>query len=228
MAAATLVGFKELAPAKMLTPDLAERRIVYNCPVLRFLGLAAITVLVNPLWAVAADETYGPITPSGRLEWIVDGTVGARSLGVGVIAAAWQTGLNSPDEWDRSWSGLGKRYAEREADVAISNSIEAGLGAWWGEEPRYIRSGRGRIAPRMRYALRTVLLAQRRDGHLAPAWGRYAGNVFNNVIENAWLPPSATTWQATAVRSANGFLSRAAGNLWEEFWPDLRRRVFRR
>jgi hypothetical protein len=52
--------------------------------------------------------------------------------------------------------------------------------------------------------------------------------VFNNVIENAWLPPSATTWQSTAVRSANGFLSRAAGNLWEEFWPDLRRMVFKR
>jgi hypothetical protein len=178
--------------------------------------------------ASASSVQYRPITPSGRVEWIVDGTVGARSLGVGVIAAAWQTGLNTPDEWGRSWSGFGKRYAEREADVAISNSIEAGLGAIWGEEPRYIRSGRTRIGPRVRYALRTVLLAQRQDGHLAPAWGRYAGNVVNNVIENAWLPGSTTTWQSTVVRSAEGFLGRAAGNLWEEFWPDLRRRALRR
>jgi hypothetical protein len=76
--------------------------------------------------------------------------------------------------------------------------------------------------------LKTVLLAQRRDGHLAPAWGRYASNVVNNVIENAWLPPSATTWQSTGFRSVSGFLGRAGGNLWDEFWPDVHRRILRR
>src|SRR6185437_12045618 len=119
--------------------------------------------------------------------------IGRRSLGVGVLAGVWQTGFNQPTEWGRTWSGFGKRYVEREADVAISSTIEAGAGAFWGEDPRYIPSARRGIWPRTRYALKTVFLAQRPGGHLAPAWGRYAGNVFNNVIENAWLPPSATT-----------------------------------
>ncbi len=73
-----------------------------------------------------------------------------------------------------------------------------------------------------------MILAPRRDGHLAPAWGRYAGNVFNNVIENAWLPPSATTGQMTALRSVNGLVGHAAGNLWREFWPDVREMIRRR
>jgi hypothetical protein len=170
-------------------------------------------------------DAYVPISGTERVEWIVGGTVGPRSLGVGVLAAGWQTGFNVPRDWGQTWNGFGKRYIEREADVAISNTIEAGLGALWGEDPRYISSGRHGLWPRARYALKTVFLAQRPSGRLRPAWGRYAGNVFNNIIENAWLPPSVTTWEQTTWRGASGFLGRAAGNLWDEFWPDVRKRL---
>lgn len=187
-------------------------------------ALAPQITQARPSLPLSADA-YVPITGPGRIHWIVDGTVGPRSLGVGVLGGIWQTGFNTPQEWGRTPSGFGKRYLEREADVAISNTIEAGLGALWGEEPRYIPSGRRGVRPRVQYALRTAFLAQRRDGRLAPAWGRYAGNVFNNLIENRWLPPSATTPWETALRSAEGMVTRMLGNLWEEFWPDVRRRI---
>jgi hypothetical protein len=170
-----------------------------------------------------------PMTARDRVEWIVDGTIGPKSLFVvGVIGTAWQTAWNTPEEWGQTWSGAGKRYLEREADVAISNTIEAGLGAIWGERADYIPSHKRGIKPRLGYALKTVFLAYRPDGHLAPAWGRYAGNTVNNLIENTWLPPSATTWQQTTWRSASGFATRAIGNVWEEFWPDAKRRLFTR
>jgi hypothetical protein len=177
--------------------------------------------------ALTAD-TYVPVTGTQRIDWIVDGTVGRQSLTiVGPLGTAWQTAFNTPEEWGRVPSGIVKRYAQREADVAISNTIESGLGALWGEDPRYIRSGRTGIWPRARYALQTSVLAQGRDGRLRPAWARYAGNTVNNVIENAWLPPSQTTAAMTAVRSGMGIVTRIGGNLWEEFWPDVVRR-FRR
>jgi hypothetical protein len=178
--------------------------------------------------AVTATD-YTAITGRERIEWIVVGTIGVRSLTlVGPLAAAWQTAFNTPDEWGQSWEGFGKRYLAREADVAISNTLEAGVGALWGEDPRYIPSGRKGIWPRARYAMKVVFLAQRRDGHLAPAWGRYVGNTLNNIIENSYLPPSITTPGQTVLRSANGFLGRLGGNLWDEFWPDARRLIFQR
>ena len=167
-------------------------------------------------------DHYVPITGVQRIDWTVDGTIGRRSLTVvGPLATVWQTGFNSPEEWGRGAAGIAKRYAQREADVAISNTIEAGLGALWGEEPRYIRSGRKGIWPRARYAMKTVFLTQRRDGSLKPAWGRFAGNTVNNLIENTWLPPSVTTPGQTALRSGLGMLGRLGGNAWEEFWPDV-------
>jgi len=86
---------------------------------------------IQPPPALSADA-YFPITNAGRIHWIVDGTIGRRSLGIGVVADLFQTGINTPEEWGRGPGGMGKRYLEREADVAISNTIEAGLGALWG------------------------------------------------------------------------------------------------
>jgi hypothetical protein len=172
--------------------------------------------------APVTAEAYVPITPAQRGDWIVGGTIGKQSLTVvGPLATTWQTGFNTPEEWGRGFSGIARRYAQRGADVAISNTIEAGVGALWGEDPRYIRSGRKGIWPRARYAMKTVFLAQRRDGSLRPAWGRYAGNTLNNLIENAWLPPSVTMGRQTALRSGLGMLGRLGGNAWQEFWPDV-------
>jgi len=102
------------------------------------------------------------ITPAERVDWAVDGVIGLKSVaGVGPAAALWQTAWNTPEEWGRSWSGLGKRYAERMVDVSISNTLEGGLGALWHEDPRYIQSGRKGLWPRVRYAMKTSVLAPR-------------------------------------------------------------------
>jgi hypothetical protein len=203
----------------------------------RRVASAAITFVIGCIPQSAICQTADPrptadhyvaVTGRERADWIVDGVIGLHSLTlVGPVAAAVQTGFNQPSEWQQSWAGFGKRYLQREADVAISNSIEAGLGAFWGEEPRYIRSGRRGIRARAKYVILTAFVTQRRDGHLAPAWGRYAGNTLNNLIENTWLPPSATTAGHTVLASALGFLSRIGGNAWEEFWPDVARRLRR-
>jgi hypothetical protein len=175
----------------------------------------------------ATAPVYRPPSALQREKWVVEGIAGGRGLGVGALATSWQTGWNTPQEWGRTLAGSDKRFLAREADVAISNTIEAGLGALWGEDPRYIRASRGTVRSRVAWAAKTVLLAPRPDGHLAPAWGRYAGNVVNNVIENTYLPRSITTPKQTVIRSVNGLVGRLAGNLFDEFWPEIRQR-FRR
>jgi hypothetical protein len=216
----------------------SSRRVVLFSLAVALIVFTPRTALCQPTADVDAEQppatppltadAYEPINGAQRVNWIVDGTIGRRSLfAVGPLATVWQTGFNTPGEWGRGVSGIAKRYAEREADVAISNTLEAGLGALWGEDPRYVPSGRKGIWPRARYAIKTVVLAQRRDGSLKPAWGRYAGNVVNNLIENTWLPPSMTTGRQTAWRGSLGLLGRLGGNAWEEFWPDVVRH-FRR
>jgi hypothetical protein len=176
----------------------------------------------------AGSDNYSPITPQQRLDWSADGVFGRSAVLAAIAGDVWLTGWNTPPEWGRTWRGAGLRLAQREADVALSSGIEAGLGALWSEDPRYLRLGHGAIARRFGYAVRTVFLAPRKHGEMAPAWARYAGNTMNNVIENAWLPPSQRTWQATVIRSGNGIFGRLATNLWGEFGPDMRRHLLNR
>jgi hypothetical protein len=174
--------------------------------------------------SVPTAEAYVPITPTERVRWVLDDTFGPRSLLVVTpTVALWGTLWNTPIEWGSGGSGVGKRYAHHLADVGIPAAIETALGAITGEEPRYIPSGRKGIWPRVRYAAKTVVLVQRRDGSLKPAWSRLGANLANDVIENTWLPPSMTTGRDTAWRTGAGVLGRLAGNVWQEFWPDLSR-----
>jgi hypothetical protein len=167
-----------------------------------------------------------PITPQERRKWWVEGTLGPKALGTGLVMGAWRTAVDSPEEWQGS-SGFAKRVLTHDADNGISKGIEGSLGLLWGEDPRPVRSHRDSFGGRLGFAMKTVVLAPRSDGHLAPAWGRYAGDVGSNVVKNAWLPSRLTTPKETARRIAAGLVGRLAMNMWHEFGPDLRRRFSR-
>ena len=191
----------------------------------------ALAVVLIPAIAVAqaagsgGGATYAPITSAERVTWVAQGTASLPALGVGAVNSAWMTTNDWPKEWPQSMGGFWRRYADGQASASLSDTIEAGLGTLWGEDPRYVRSGRQGLWPRVRHAVTTVGLASRRDGHLAPAWGRLAGNVIGNAIENSWLPPSVATRRQTMLRMADGMVGRLVSNVWDEFWPDLRERL---
>jgi len=193
-----------------------------------------LTVVLIPSMAAAGqrpDEdreeraTYSPLTSSERAAWVAGEIASPGALSRAAFTSAWMTSENWPKEWPLSARGYSRRFGDTQATTAISSSIEAGLGSLWSEDPRYFRSGQHERWARVRHAVASVALARRRDGHPAPAWGRFAGNVAGNAIENAWLPPSAATHSRTMTRVATVFAGQLAANLWSEFWPDLRRRL---
>ena len=176
--------------------------------------------------APADASPAGAITPGERVEWVVRGNASPQSLAAGVFVAGWDTAVDVPEEWGRGWSGFGKRYLDREGHIAVSNGLEASLGAAWHEDPRYFRSMANRPGERAVHAVRAAFVARRGD-HDAPAFARYAATIGSALVENSWLPPSATTGGMTTWRIGSAYIGRALGNLWAEFWPDVRQRLSR-
>jgi hypothetical protein len=113
----------------------------------------------------------------------------------------------------------------RLAEVAISNSIEGGLGALWKEDPRYDRSSHGKLWQRVRHAAAMTVLANRANGQAAPAYARYVGVVGENFIANAWRPNSENSVNTALSQSALSFAGRFASNLFDEFWTDVRKKL---
>ena len=119
------------------------------------------------------QEPYEPITGRQRWRWFISQSVGPPSLAVGVVSAGIATARDKPFEYGPGWEGFGKRYGIRLSGVVTGNAMNAGLGALWGEDPRYFRVGDGPLGHRMRNIVVMTFMARRSDGHLAPAYARY-------------------------------------------------------
>jgi hypothetical protein len=185
----------------------------------------AFTVCAQPAVKGMATPAYTSPSTQDRLKWFAFNTVGPATLSGGVISAAWGTLFNSPHEYGPHWEGFAKRYGMRLTGVSTGNAIEAGLGAIWGEDPRYFRAAGQPFKSRIGHALRMSVMAYNREGQLRPAYARYAAIAGNNFLSNTWRAPSESSVGDAAVRTALGFLSRMAGAAFYEFWPDVKHRL---
>ncbi len=177
--------------------------------------------------AQCASPTEEPVTARERLDWFAQSTVGPATLAGGVISAGFGTLINKPREYGPHWDGFGERYGMRLTGVATSNAMEAGLGAVWGEDPRYYRAGtNARFGTRIGHIVKWTFVAAHRDGSVRPAWARFAAIPGNNFLSNTWREPSEATATMALERTGLGFLARMAGNTFDEFWPDVKQKIF--
>jgi hypothetical protein len=188
--------------------------------------------LVPVAWGQTSDDdvpNYRPITNQERAKWFVVSTAGPVTLAAaGPLSAAWGTAFNLPKEYGPHWDGFGKRYGMRLTGVSTGNAIEAGLGAAWGEDPRYFRVPDRPFGARVKFVITSTFTAPGPDGQWRPAYARYVATVGNNFLSNTWRERSESGVGDAAIRCLTGFAARMAGNAFAEFWPDVKSKVFRR
>ena len=186
--------------------------------------LAGMAAAQDP--AVPPTTQYQPITGDGRVLWTITDTIGPPSLVAGVVSAGWGTLFNRPPEYGTHWLGFGKRYGMRLTGVATENTMEAGLGALWGEDPRYFRDAGAPFHERLRHVVKMTFMAENRQGQLMPAYARYAGITGSNFLSNTWRADSEADTSHAVERIGLGFLGRMGKNAFVEFWPDVKEHVF--
>ena len=184
-------------------------------------------VAPNPK-VISWHARYQPITGKERVAWAAVESFGPESLLVGTLTAGIGTGRDSPEEYGPHWDGFAKRYGMRFTGIAASNTIEAGLGAIWGEDPRYVRNPDLPFKKRLGNVFLLSFAARNRQGNLRPAYARYIAIPGNNFLSNTWRVSSESTTSAALTRTGYGVLSEVASNAWNEFWPDVKRMVFKK
>jgi len=165
-----------------------------------------------------------PITSQERIQWAVRRTIGAGAL----VSAAWGTLFNVPREYGTHWEGLGERYGTRITALAVSNTMEAGLGAIWGEDPRYIRDAGAPFKSRIGHAIKMTFMAENRDAGVMPAYARFMAIPGSNFLSNTWRVDSDATVNRAVARTGLRFVGRLGSNVFQEFWPDVRQKLAHR
>jgi|SRR5580698_7096219 hypothetical protein len=179
--------------------------------------------------ASSSSDARQPISGKERTQWVVKTTVGPEGLAGELFGAGWDTLLNSaPKEYGTHWQGFGDRLGMSVAGNAVSNTMEAGFGAVWGEDPRYLREPYASFGHRLRHAAKMTFLAENRDGKEMPAYARFIAIPGSNFMSNAWRAPGDDTANRAAIRTGLGFLDRFGSNVFDEFWPDVKQKLFHR
>jgi hypothetical protein len=153
-------------------------------------------------------------------------SIGPPELAVGIFSAGISTALDRPPEYDTHWDGFGERYGMRFTSIVPGNIMEAGLGAIWGEDPRYFRVPDEHFGARLKSIVKQTFVARHSDGSFAPAYARFIAIPASNFLSNTWRPDSEANTHDALIRTAEGFAGRMAANAFVEFWPDIRTHVF--
>ncbi len=173
------------------------------------------------------SSPYQPITSGGRFEWAIFTTINLESFGAGLVSSGWGVYRDHPKEYGTGAEGFGKRFALRLSGVAVSNTMEAGLGAVWGEDPRYPRDAGESFRHRMSHVAKMTFYAKNREGRSVPAYARYTAIGGSNFLSNSWRPDSDATAGHAGIRIGLGFLGRFGSNAYYEFWPDIKSRFWK-
>jgi hypothetical protein len=178
-----------------------------------------VTGLAQPFLALGVDDklSYHIAKSAGPLALVGDAAY------AGILQEA-----DTPTEWGQGGSGYGKRFASTAACSGIHSALAFGLDSTLHEDPRYFRSAGGGFWRRTGHAFRGTVLTHTDAGTETLSIWRFGSAYGAAYLSNQWYPGRLNT---VALGFAEGSLQLgfdAVSNLASEFWPDLKRKVFRR
>jgi hypothetical protein len=182
---------------------------------------------VVPMFGVTSRQDAPPLTPGQKFHLFVKDAVDPFEF----VAAGFEAGIgqatNEFPAYGQGAQGYGKRYgaalADSDSSAFFSNFFYPVL---LKQDPRYFRLGEGTVKHRIGYSLAQVLVSRKDNGGRTFNFSNVLGAVSAGGISNAYYPSSDRGFGLTMSRAGIALVYGSAGGLADEFWPDIRRKVF--
>jgi hypothetical protein len=144
-----------------------------------------------------------------------------------LFAGRYQLENDNPS-FGQGVSGYAKRFATAYGDQMIGNMMTEGIVPSLGhQDPRYFRLGEGSIKSRIWYAATRIFVAPMDSGHNSFNFSEWGGNALATAISNAYYPDTRN-WSDNLERLTFQCGVDAFSNVLKEFWPDVKRKVFKK
>jgi hypothetical protein len=144
------------------------------------------------------------------------------------ILAGQNMAVNSYPELHDGIAGYGRYYWRAFADQASGSYFtEAIVPAITHEDPRYYTRGYGGFSRRAGYALSQVVLTKTDSGKITFNISEIAGSAMVAGVSNLYYPRQERGVGSTAKNWGMQIEAAALNNVVREFWPDIRRKVFK-
>ncbi len=204
---------------------------------------------VVPQFGVTSRQDALPLTSHEKFHLFGRSAFDPGSIAVVGLQAAISQGENEFPAYGQGAQGYGKRFG-----ASLADEVSAGFWSNYAypvllkEDPRYFRLGEGSFVHRVLYAVRQEAVCHTDKGGRSFNFSNVLGSLTSGAISNLYYPgrsvirtiPATATSPAIPVyeddRGLELTLSRTAialgygtiGGIFDEFWPDLNRKLFHR
>jgi hypothetical protein len=135
--------------------------------------------------------------------------------------------LNSDPELGRGIRGYGRYYWRTFVDgVSGTFFTEAIVPSIMHEDPRYYTMEQGGVFRRTGYSISRAFVTKTDSGRTRFNFSEVVGNALEAGLSNAYYPPQERGLKQTATNFATQMESAVLNHIFQEFWPDIRRKVF--
>ena len=187
---------------------------------------------VNPLtgMAVASQSNYTPLTGAERWKLYIKMTYGSAGpyLSPIVIALLLDQANGTPRQWGGGFPGFGRRLASRAGNAVLQGTFQAPLAAVLHEDVRYIPTSHHSFQRRALHAILYSFLTYNDKGHPTLNIANLTAFYASTAVTTAWLPGVGNAAKYTFSNASEQIALSFPLNVVQEFWPEIRRRVFRR
>lgn len=178
--------------------------------------------------AVSADTVLPPLSARNKYALAMRDSVDYSSFVWAGLLAGQSMALKSDPELHQGLKGYSRYYWRAFADQASGAFFtEAIVPALTHEDPRYYTRGHGGFFRRTFYAVSRVVVTKADCGGARFNASEVVGNGLEAGLSNLYYPPEERSFSNTAKNWGTQLESAALNNIIREFWPDIRRKVFR-
>jgi hypothetical protein len=179
--------------------------------------------------AVNADTQLPPLSTREKFSLAAhDSVVDYSSFTWTGILAAQAMVLNSNPELGSGIVGYGRYYWRTFTDgVSGTFFTEAIVPAITHEDPRYYTMGRGGFLRRTGYAISRSFVTKTDSGGTSFNFSEVVGNGLEAGLSNAYYSPQERGLSQTTVNWGTQMESAVLNHIFQEFWPDIRRKLLR-
>lgn len=144
------------------------------------------------------------------------------------FSSGWEQLRDSDPRYGVDSGAYGQRLgAAAIRDLSMRTFSDGVLPALLHEDPRYYRKADGSIMQRGLYAAERVFVGQRDSGASGFNTSVIVGHGMASALTMAYYPDKSSNAKVVFTTWGFSLLGEAGGNIWSEFWPDTRKRLFR-
>jgi hypothetical protein len=183
---------------------------------------------VVPNFNVSYNEDAAPLSRKQKLHLAFHTAIDPVSFAV----AGFDAGLSQAEDdfpgYGQGAQGYAKRFGASYADnfdgTMLGNAIFPIL---LKQDPRYFRRGKGRFTTRLLYSISTTVWCKNDNGSHGPNYSNILGNLAAGGISNLYYPASDRGAGLTFERGFTVTAYGAFGGVFNEFWPDIAKKIFK-